>query len=380
MENIEDKRYLDAFNRIGKNDTQNVFTPPRLVRRMLSRIQFTKDSKVLVWYNVEFLIYLVKEIGLSPKNIYIYTNTNDKLILQKQGYNVVYQEKIDFDKIWDVYKVMKFDVIVGNPPFQKNLESGHKSVDNPWAKFIFLSSQIVKDNGYVVMISPDGWCSPTYDIQKGHISIFRDVFKNNNLIYVAFDDIVKPYFQKGTSFSYFVFQKSNYSGFTTFETSKESFEINIKDLFFIPKNLDSLSFSIHNKLLNRKSKFSFDRYRKSDGGRLDETHPHYFFPKVKFSRGLAKFEVTGDNGTSGYDVFTYAYLLKEDENLDSCLSVLNSKLYRFVLNQKWNQYFTKYIPNEVHKPILNKIYTDNEIYDMFDLTEDEINFIVKNVK
>jgi hypothetical protein len=39
----------------------------------------------LVWYNVEFLFYLVKEIGLSPKNIYIYTNTQDKLILQKQG-------------------------------------------------------------------------------------------------------------------------------------------------------------------------------------------------------------------------------------------------------------------------------------------------------
>jgi site-specific DNA-methyltransferase (adenine-specific) len=347
---------------------------------MLSRVDFNNNDKVLVWYNIEFLVYLVKEIGLSPKNIYIYTNTQDKLILEKQGYNVVYQENIDFDEIKNEFLDMKFDIVLGNPPFQKNLDSGHKSVDNPWAKFIYLSSNLIKDNGYVVMISPDGWCSPTYDIQKGNLSIFRDVFKNNNLIYVAFDDIVKPYFQKGTSFSYFLFQKSKYSGTTIFETLGEKFEIDITNLFFIPKNINSISFSIHNKLLNTNFKFSFERYRKKDGGMLDENHPHFYIPKIKFSRGLAKFEVNGDNGNSGYDVFTYSYLLQNNENLDSALSVLNSKLYRFVLNQKWNQYFTKYIPNSVHKPNLDKIYTDEEIYEIFNLTQDEINFIESNVK
>ena len=113
---------------------------------------------------------------------------------------------------------------------------------------------------------------------------------------------------------------------------------------------------------------------------LDENHPHFYIPKIKFSRGLAKFEVNGDNGNSGYDVFTYSYLLQNNENLDSAVSVLNSKLYRFVLNQKWNQYFTKYIPNSVHKPNLDKIYTNEEIYKILNLTQDEINFIESNVK
>jgi hypothetical protein len=377
---IQETAYKLLFDKLGKNDTQNVFTPPRLIRRMLSKIKFTSNSKILVWYNIEFLVYLVKEIGLSQKNIYIYTNTKDKLILKKQGYNVIFQEEINFDNINNELNEMKFDVVLGNPPFQKNLKSGYKSVDNPWAKFIYLSSQLVTNNGYIIMISPDGWCSPTYDIQKGNISIFRDVFKSNNLIYVAFDDIVKPFFQKGTSFSYFILQKTNYSGLTLFETLGETFEIDITNLFFIPKNITSLSFSIHNKLLLTNSKFSFERYRKNDGGMLDENHPHYYKPKIKFSRGLAKFEVNGDNGNSGYDVFTYAYLLKEGETLESALSVLNSKVYRFILNQKWNQYFTKYIPNSIHKPFLNKVYTDNDIYQMFNLTQNEINFIESNVK
>ncbi len=88
---IKDCVYEGLFNGLSKNDTQNVFTPPRLIRRMLSRVNFNNNDKVLVWYNIEFLVYLVKEIGLSPKNIYIYTNTQDKLILEKQGYHVVYQ-------------------------------------------------------------------------------------------------------------------------------------------------------------------------------------------------------------------------------------------------------------------------------------------------
>lgn len=376
---IKETAYKALFDGLSKNDTQKVFTPPRLIRRMLNRINFTTNSKVLVWYNAEFLIYLVKEVGLSPKNIYIYTNTKDKLILEKQGYNVVYHESIDFDKIVNDLIKVKFDVIVGNPPFQKNLKSGYKSVDNPWAKFIYLSYELIKENGYVTMISPDGWCSPTYDIQKGHVSIFRDVFKKNNLVHVAFDDVVKPYFQKGTSFSYFIFKKSDYSGSTVFEIKDRTFTVDISNLHFIPKNITSFSLSIHGKLLNTNSSFNFERYRKKDGGMLDENHPHYYLPKVKFSRGLANFVVSGDNGDSGYDVFTYAYLLKEDEILESALSVLNSKLYRFVLNQKWNQYFTKYIPNSIHKPSLTKVYSDSDIYKIFNLSEDEINFIELNV-
>lgn len=141
---LTDERYLQVFERVGKNDTQNVFTPPRLIRRMLNRIDFTSNCKVLVWYNVEFLIYLVKEVGLSPKNIYIYTNTQDKLILEKQGYNVVYQENINFDKIAHKFNKMKFNVIIGNPPYTQ----GQKLL---YVKFFELSLDM---SDLVLMIMP----------------------------------------------------------------------------------------------------------------------------------------------------------------------------------------------------------------------------------
>jgi hypothetical protein len=34
----------------------------------------------------------------------------------------------------------------------------------------------------------------------------------------------------------------------------------------------------------------------------------------------------------------------------------------------------------IYKPFLNKVYTDNDIYQMFNLTQNEINFVESNVK
>lgn len=368
-----------------------VFTPIILVSDMLDKIPYE------VWINPKstfldpcmgkgtFLIEIVRRLVY----IYGYTESDAKSRvygydirvkyinhLRRRGFINVYHKDF-FNEEFD----MKFDAIVGNPPFQKALKSGKKSVDTLWAKFIQKSFEIVKEEGIVSLISPDGWCSPTFDIPSGEVSIFKDYFKTNNLTYVATNNKVKPYFKNiGTSFTYFVCEKNIYKNKTIFDDGSVILEFDISSFDFIPKKVDNISLSLHEKILNGGDKFVFERYRKKDGGMLDNRHPHFSTPKLKFSRGLAVFNVSADNGTSGYDVFTYAYHLQEDETIESGLSVLNSKVYKFVLNQKWNQYFTKYIPNMVKKPKLNKIYSDLEIYQFLDLTQEEINYVESNVK
>jgi hypothetical protein len=367
-----------------------VFTPTSLVSEMLDKIP---DK---VWKNPNskfldpcmgkgtFLIEIVRRLTY----IYGYTETDAKSRvygydirvkyinhLQRRGFTNVRHKDFLNENI-----LMKFDAIVGNPPFQKALKSGKKSVDTLWAKFIQKSFDITKDGGIVSLISPDGWCSPTFDIPSGEVSIFRDYFKNNNLTYVATNNKVKPFFKNiGTSFTYFVCDKNHYKNKTTFDDGSEIVEFDISSLNFIPKKIDRISLAIHEKIFNGGDKFIFERYRKKDGGMIDERHPYFFTPKLKFSRGLAVFNVSADNGSSGYDVFTYAYHLQDEETVESGLSVLNSKVYKFVLNQKWNQYFTKYIPNMVKKPVLNKVYSDAELYQFLDLNEEEINYIESNV-
>jgi hypothetical protein len=368
-----------------------VFTPIELVCEILDKIP------VYVWTNPKstfldpcmgkgtFIVEIVNRL------VYIYGYSKEDAISRVYGYDirvkyVNYLKRLGFTNVFhkdflnETFN-MKFDVILGNPPFQNNLENGQKSKKTLWSLFIYKGLELIKDNGYCSMISPDGWWSPTIDIPQGKISIFRDLLKKKNLIFVASNEVIKPHFKNiGTNFTYFVVQNSNYDNTTNFITNDGILTFNIKNLNFIPKKIDRISLKIHEKIMNGSDKFIFERYQKKDGGMLDNRHPHYNIPKVKFSRGLAKFKVDGDNGNCGYDVFTYAYLLQNQETIESALSVLNSKLYRFVLNQKWNQYFTKFIPNQVHKPSLNVIYTNSMIYQLFGLTEEEIDYIENNVE
>jgi hypothetical protein len=386
------KKTIEHYKKWKNNPSKGeVFTPEDLVKNMLDKIPTS------VWENPTstfldpcmgkgtFLIEIVNRL------VYIYGYSLEDAISRVYGYDVRvkyinYLKRGGFKNVFHKNFLnenfnMKFDVVVGNPPFQNNLENGQKSKKTLWSLFIQKGLELTKDNGYCSMISPDGWWSPTIDIPQGKISIFRDIFKKKNLIFVASNEVVKPYFKNiGTNFTYFVVQNSTYKNVTNFISNDGILPFNIKHLNFIPKKIDKISLGIHEKIMNTNNKFIFERYQKKDGGMLDDRHPYYNVPKVKFSRGIAKFKVNGDNGDSGYDVFTYTYHLQNKETIESALSVLNSKLYHFVLNQKWNQYFTKFIPNQVHKPSLEKVYTDSMIYQLFDLTKEEINYIETNVE
>lgn len=381
------KKTIEQHKRWKDNPSKGeVFTPEELAKEVLDRIPTS------VWVNPTstfldpcmgkgtFLIDILRRLttiyGYSKEDamsrIYGY-DVRVKYInnLMRGGFVNVFHKDFLSENI-----DMKFDVVIGNPPFQNNLENGQKSKKTLWSLFIQKGFELTKENGYCSMVSPDGWWSPTIDIPKGKISIFRDIFKKHNLLLVASNEVVKPHFKNiGTSFTYFVVQNSSYQNVTNFITTQGLLVFDIKDINFIPKKIDKISLELHKKVMTGDSKFSFERYQKKDGGMLDNRHPYYNSPKVKFSRGLEKFRVEGDNGNSGYDVFTYAYHISECETVDSALSVLNSKLYRLILNQKWNQYFTKFIPNEVHKPSLDKNYSDEMIYQLFNLSSDEIKYI-----
>jgi hypothetical protein len=59
-------------------------------------------------------------------------------------------EVVDWDQMGDD---MKFDIVVGNPPYQ----NGNKSSDKLWLHFASQAFDLVKQNGYVAMVTPNGW-------------------------------------------------------------------------------------------------------------------------------------------------------------------------------------------------------------------------------
>ena len=351
---LTEDRYLQAFNRVGKKDKQNIFTPPKLISKILTKIDFNLNSKILVWYNVEFLIYLGVEIGLSPKNIYIYTNTKDKLILEKQGYNVVYHDKIDFDKISYDLKKMKFDVVLGNPPFQEKV--GPKKTESLWNKFFHISIDILKQDGYLSLIHPSGWRNV-----DGKYKNVQEKIKSKNLQFLSINNVEdgQKLFNATTPFDWYVLQNKDYEGMTTIKFQDGSVsETNISNLEFIPNdNFDIVTSLISNKkestvdILYSRSDYGTDKVNISKIQSEDFPYPvvysilsdgtvnlmysatntkgHFGIPKLILGNGANPTCFIDYNGEYGMTQFAYA-IVDTIENLEKIKEVITSKDFQKV--------------------------------------------------
>ena len=157
---------METYTRWKQNPSKGeVFTPKTLVNEMLDKIP------VEVWETPKstfcdlsmgkgtFLVDIVNRLV----DIYKYSEEDAKSrvfgyevrikyvnYLRRRGYNNLYhvdtlKEKID----------MKFDVVIGNPPYQKKV--GPKKTEAIWPKFVEKSFDICKEGGYVSLIHPSGW-------------------------------------------------------------------------------------------------------------------------------------------------------------------------------------------------------------------------------
>lgn len=114
---------------------------------------------------------------------------------------------------WDS-NMKKFDAVVGNPPYQGG-DFGKKVYKSLWPLFWAKSFELAKDDGFVSLITPLTWCSPTNDLSR------KDAISGKTRLWEVFNDYtsvadvttIKSFFPGvGSTFSLVSVDKSGSEG------------------------------------------------------------------------------------------------------------------------------------------------------------------------
>lgn len=277
----------------------------------------------------------------APEDIWIWENDSRHIYTIKQ-INARINVTNDLQELED--KGMRFDVVIGNPPFQdgSNKDKASRLWTRFWAKVLYLA----KDDGVVSLITPTTWCSPSNDFKsksegyQGDVRLW-DTF--NRFTSIADVDGVKSYFPGvGSTFGRVTVYKSGRDGLSF--TGGYSTELG-----FLPKSGDILQiFSMIDKEENLRKYFKMDQEHRP-GIKVS-------IPTTRnFSNNLDAIEIlTGDQiGTAGsVDPRNYYYIYTdtmEDAEIVKNIIVNAAKLLcvhcRWVgfLNLKMVEYL-KYTP------------------------------------
>ena len=302
---------------------------------------------------------------------------------------------------------MKFDCLLTNPPYQ---DSSHTEKKNTlWRKWLSFNEKLINDDGIFSLVIPSSWMGSS-PILKEHF--ITDGKIKRNITFINRDECKKHFPGVGSTFSYFVIENKEYNNKTSILSKNIDGTIEvvnnldlekcIVDVF--PRDLSDHGLSIINKTLNNEveklgiinNTYNHSVHRTKWSGTESEefcypiqntpsklywynyAHPHQGMLKLLIpTTTYFRRQLVTTNGVTQ----SFCYFLI-DETMDSniVLNNINNKLYDY-LNEcfryaNWN---SVNLLRKLPKLPIDRLMTDNEIYEYFNLNEEEINHINKMI-
>ena len=299
----------------------------------------------------------------------------------------------------------KYDLIVANPPYAKLMENGKRASKNHnlIKDFIEKALSLLKPNGYLLFITPDNWMS-----YADRNTLIKTITK----LQIIHLDIhtAKKYFKKiGSSFTWYIIQNCNsYKNINitgVWKNNEYTGSVISKQRSYIPLLYNQtvqniLSKTVDNLQLTKfEVKTSSDLHKFTKAVFINTTKTEKFKYKLihtpkqtvyaskphKYQEGYKVFISTTDK----YKVFidncgmtqSIVFILCNDEiQAKKYLQILEHPLYVFINNIcRWGNFNNIRILQNF--PIPNTEYSGNhkEIYDVFLITQEEIDFINANL-
>jgi hypothetical protein len=267
---------------------------------------------------------------------------------------------------------MKFDVIVGNPPYQSEKRTGTQPL---WPLFAKKSFELLTDTGYMGMITPNKWCGHTANVIKGAVHLYGDIFRNKMMV-CNIQECSKYFPGVGSyanSFSWFLM---NNAGCNDFKATTLDGVFEVKGDWFqnLPlRSLNQTTANIVGKVAKSKS-FDFKQVstgfeNQNNGAVVISMAQRMHYSKLNVYWDKNSLVKPTSKSTISQAVFDKSSQKKVD-------AVFKSKLYKFLYSIYWNNdNFSTGFYNSLPYVDLNKLWTDNDLFKFFKLTQDEISYI-----
>jgi len=384
------KRLNNYFELTYDYSKGEIFTPEELADEIVDNLEkikpelFIGKNKTFCVPSCAYGIFIIKivdklvECGHSIENAKSRVYGFEKRLkyvnkLKRKGYNVILKDFLNGEIN------MKFDVILGNPPYHEHEHSSIKL----WKKFVIKGEEILKDNGILSFVIPVSWSKPLRSTSKGNDKLCGEIFRKHTLLNYNLD--INSYFGNGSlDISYVTFKKDyNNNNFSYIHKNKTVSDILNKIILNSDKSIKLLHYANtpwHRgiKRVDKKSKeFSIplvenvDKFKYTNVDDIELRNRK----KIHIPRVFG-FNFIGDNGKYGLGYQAECILLEELESVEYALDYFNSKLISTILKEvKWIPQADYSVLELLPRLDFSKKWSDSGLYKEFNLTQEEIDYI-----
>lgn len=299
----------------------------------------------------------------------------------------------------------KYDLVVANPPYAKILENGKRASKNHnlIKDFIEKALSQLKPNGYLLFITPDNWMS------YADRNVLIGVITSLQIIHLDIHS-AKKYFKKiGSSFTWYVIQNcASYKDITVSGIwKKREYSGSVKStprkyipLMYTQSVQNILAKTIDNANLQKfEVKTSSDLHKYTKAEFISDQQTDVFKYKLihtptqtvyasrphKYQDGFKVFISTTDK----YGVFidkcgmtqSIVFIMCDtEEQAQKYKHILQHPLYVFINNIcRWGNFNNIRILQSFPIPLIEYSGAVQEIYDHFNITKNEVDYICANL-
>ncbi len=368
-----------------------VFTPPHLVDKMLDKLPVEIWSNPsLKWIDNScgsgnFIVAILDRLmnGLTfiqdpdvryrhiVENMLYFIDVQEKCLIESLNRiknpiktNCACTDALSFN----YWGGLKFDVIVGNPPYnnkQSHIRKGSNGSNSLWDKFVELAiDKLLNKNGYLIYVHPSPWRKPEHKLWK--------LMTSKQIIYLDINSKKsgQKIFGASTRYDWYLIQNKPYAEKTIVcDENKNTKEIDLKDLDFLPNYMIDEVFKVVTKQNGCDVIFSRSNYgsdKKHMRKNMDEEFKYpcvhsmtkdgldfwysntnkngcFGVPKVILSFNEKQYPYNDFNGEYGLTQISFGLPITSKEEGDKLVQAINSEKFKEIINAtKWSMFQTEW--------------------------------------